>query len=134
MSIADPIANFLTLIRNASSAKQDIVDCPSSRTKEAISQMLKIEGFIKNFKKIDDKKQGVIRIYLKYGKGKEKPPVITNLQRVSMPGRRVYKKVDEIKSVFGGIGIAIISTSKGLKTDKECREAGIGGEVLCRIW
>ncbi len=134
MSMTDPIANFLTLIRNASRAKKKNVDCPSSKVKEQIAQILKREGFIKNFKKIEDNKQGILRIYLKYDKDKQKVAAITNLKRISRPGLRVYEKAEEIKPVLGGVGIGIISTSKGIKTDKECREAKIGGEILCHIW
>ena len=134
MSMTDPIANFLTFIRNASKAKKKNLDCPSSKVKEQIAQILKKEGFIENYKKIEDNKQGMLRIYLKYGRDRQKTPVITGLKRISKPGLRIYQKADEIKPVLGGIGIAIISTSKGIKTDKECRDTGIGGEPLCRIW
>ncbi len=134
MSMADPIASFLTVIRNACRQKKKTVDCPSSGVKEQIAQILKNEGYTENFKKIDDDKQGVLRIYLKYGKDKRKTPAISDLRRISKPGRRVYKKVDELKPVLGGLGIAIVSTSKGIKTDKECKDVKLGGEVLCNIW
>lgn len=134
MSMTDPIANFLTLIRNASRAKKKNVDCPSSKVKEQIAQILKNEGFIENYKRIEDDKQGILRVYLKYGKGRQKTSAITDLKKVSKPGLRVYKKADEIKPVLGGIGIAIVSTSKGIKTDEECRDIKIGGELLCHIW
>ena len=134
MSMTDPIANFLTLIRNASRAKKKSVDCPSSKVKEEIAQALKREGFVKNFKKIEDNKQGVLRIYLKYGKDRQKTGAITDLKRISRPGLRVYQKADEIRPVLGGVGIGIISTSNGIKTDKECRDAKVGGETLCHIW
>ncbi len=134
MSMSDPIANFLTLVRNASKAKKKSVDCPSSNMKEQIAQILKKEGFIENYKKIEDNKQGKLRIYLKYGKDKHKPPAISNLKRISKPGLRIYKEAAKIKLVLGGVGIAIISTSKGIKTDEECRDAKVGGELLCHIW
>ena len=134
MSMTDPIANFLTLIRNASRAKKKSVDCPSSKVNEEIAQALKREGFVKNFKKIEDNKQGVLRIYLKYGKDRQKTGAITDLKRISRPGLRVYQKADEIRPVLGGVGIGIISTSNGIKTDKECRDAKVGGETLCHIW
>jgi len=132
--MTDPIADFLTLIRNASRAKKEKVDCPLSKTKEQIAQLLKREGLIKNFKKIEDNKQGILRIYLKYSKDKKKSAAITNLKKISKPGLRIYKKSEEIKPVLEGLGVAIVSTSKGVKTDKECRDIGIGGEVLCHIW
>ena len=134
MSMTDPIANFLTLIRNASRAKKKSVDCPSSKIKEEIAQTLKREGFVKNFKKIEDNKQGILRIYLKYGKDRQKTAAITDLKRISKPGLRVYEKAEEIRPVLGGVGIGIISTSNGIKTDKECRDAKVGGETLCHIW
>ncbi len=134
MSMTDPIANFLTLIRNALKARKANVDCPSSNIKEQMAQILKREGYIRNFKKIEDNKQGILRIYLKYGKDKQRTPVISNLKRISSPGLRIYEKSDQIKSVLEGIGIAIVSTSKGIRTDKECRDTKIGGEILCHIW
>lgn len=134
MSMTDPIANFLTLIKSASKAKKEKVDCPYSNIKERIAQILKKEGYIKNFKKIADNKQGILRIYLKYGAGKEKEPAITDIRRVSKPGLRIYKKSDDLKPVFGGIGIAVVSTSKGIMADKECKDTGVGGEVLCKVW
>ncbi|MFH0732072.1 MAG: 30S ribosomal protein S8 [Candidatus Omnitrophota bacterium] len=134
MSITDPIADFLTVVRNASKAKKDTVDCPSSKIKEQIAVLLKKEGYIRNFKKVEDKKQGLLRIYLKYSSDKNKKAAITNLQKISKPGLRIYKKSDEIKPVFSEIGIAVVSTSKGIKTDKECRDIGIGGEIICKVW
>ena len=132
MHITDPIADMLTRIRNANSAKHDTVDVPASNMKKAIAQILLEEGYIKNFQLIDDGTQGVIRISLKYGAGKEK--VISGLRRVSKPGLRVYAGADELPKVLRGLGIAIVSTSKGVMTDKKAREAHVGGEVLAFIW
>lgn len=134
MSMTDSIASYLTLIRNASRAKKKYVDCPSSKVKEQITDILKKKGYILNYKKIEDKKQSFLRLYLKYDKTRKKICAISNLRKISKPGRRVYQKSDEIKSVLGGIGIAVISTSKGIKTDNECRNEKIGGETLCHIW
>jgi len=134
MTMTDPVANFLTVIRNASKARKVTVDSPSSRVKECIADILKKEGFIKNYKKIDDNKQGILRIYLKYARDRQKTPAITSLKRVSRPGLRVYRKSETMKPVLGGIGIAVVSTSKGIKTDKECRDMKVGGEMLCQIW
>ena len=132
MHITDPIADMLTRIRNANSAKHDTVDVPASNMKKAIAQILLEEGYIKNFQLIDDGTQGVIRITLKYGAGKEK--VISGLRRVSKPGLRVYAGADELPHVLKGLGIAIVSTSKGIMTDKKAREAHVGGEVLAFVW
>ena len=132
MHITDPIADMLTRIRNANSAKHDTVDVPASNMKKAIAQILLEEGYIKNFQLIDDGTQGVIRISLKYGAGKEK--VISGLRRVSKPGLRVYAGADELPKVLRGLGIAIVSTSKGIMTDKKAREAHVGGEVLAFVW
>ena len=132
MHITDPIADMLTRIRNANSAKHDTVDVPASNMKKAIAQILLEEGYIKNFQLIDDGTQGVIRITLKYGAGKEK--VISGLRRVSQPGLRVYAGADELPTVLRGLGIAIVSTSKGIMTDKKAREAHVGGEVLAFVW
>ena len=132
MHITDPIADMLTRIRNANSAKHDTVDVPASNMKKAIAQILLEEGYIKNFQLIDDGTQGVIRITLKYGAGKEK--VISGLRRVSKPGLRVYAGADELPKVLRGLGIAIVSTSKGIMTDKEARKEKVGGEVLAFIW
>jgi len=123
---------MLTRIRNANSAKHDTVDVPASNMKKAIAQILLEEGYIKNFQLIDDGTQGVIRITLKYGAGKEK--VISGLRRVSKPGLRVYAGADELPKVLRGLGIAIVSTSKGVMTDKKAREAHVGGEVLAFVW
>ena len=132
MHITDPIADMLTRIRNANSAKHDTVDVPASNMKKSIAQILLEEGYIKNFQLIDDGTQGVIRITLKYGAGKEK--VISGLRRVSKPGLRVYAGADELPKVLRGLGIAIVSTSKGVMTDKKAREAHVGGEVLAFVW
>ena len=132
MHITDPIADMLTRIRNANNAKHDTVDVPASNMKKSIAQILLDEGYIKNFQLIDDGTQGVIRISLKYGAGKEK--VISGLRRVSKPGLRVYAGADELPKVLRGLGIAIVSTSKGVMTDKKAREAHVGGEVLAFIW
>ncbi len=133
MHITDPIADMLTRIRNASTAKHDTVDVPASNMKKSIAQILLDEGYIKNFQLIDDGTQGVIRITLKYLQpGKEK--AISGLRRVSKPGLRVYAGADELPRVLKGLGIAIISTSKGVMTDKKAREAHVGGEVLAFVW
>ena len=132
MQITDPIADMLTRIRNANSAKHDTVDVPASNMKKAIAEILLAEGYIKNYQIIDDGTQGIIRIALKYNAGKEK--VIQGLRRVSKPGLRVYAGADELPKVLKGLGIAIISTSKGIMTDKKAREAHVGGEVLAFVW
>ena len=132
MHITDPIADMLTRIRNANNAKHDTVDFPASNMKKAIAQILLEEGYIKNFQLIDDGTQGVIRITLKYNAGKEK--VLSGLRRVSKPGLRVYAGADELPRVLRGLGTAIVSTSKGVMTDKKAREAHVGGEVLAFIW
>ena len=132
MQITDPVADMLTRIRNANSAKHDTVDVPASNLKKAIAQILLDEGYIKNFQVIDDNTQGVIRITLKYLPGKEK--AIQGLRRVSKPGLRVYAVADELPRVLRGLGIAIISTSKGVMTDKAARTAHVGGEVLAFVW
>ena len=132
MHITDPIADMLTRIRNANNAKHDTVDVPASNMKKAIAQILLEEGYIKNFQLIDDGTQGVIRITLKYNAGKEK--VLSGLRRVSKPGLRVYAGADELPRVLRGLGTAIVSTSKGVMTDKKALEAHVGGEVLAFIW
>ena len=133
MQITDPIADMLTRIRNANNAKHDTVDVPASNMKKAIAQILLDEGYIKNFQIINDGTQGVIRITLKYLQpGKEK--VISGLRRVSKPGLRVYAGADELPRVLKGLGIAIVSTSKGIMTDKKARELNVGGEVLAFVW
>ncbi len=132
MSMTDPIADLLTRIRNASMAKLQKLDVPSSNMKVSIANVLRSAGFIKNYKVIADQKQGILRIYLKFID--EKEPVINEIKRVSRPGSRRYVKSDEIPSVKNGMGIAILSTSKGILADKAAREAGVGGEILCTIW
>ena len=132
MQITDPIADMLTRIRNANNAKHDTVDVPASNMKKAIAQILLEEGYIKNFQLIDDGTQGVIRVTLKYGPGKEK--VISGLRRVSKPGLRVYAGAEELPKVLRGLGIAIVSTSKGVMTDQKARQAHVGGEVLAFVW
>ena len=132
MQITDPIADMLTRIRNANSAKHDTVDVPASNMKKAIAEILLAEGYIKSYQIVDDGTQGIIRIALKYNVGKEK--VIQGLRRVSKPGLRVYAGADELPKVLKGLGIAIISTSKGVMTDKKAREAHVGGEVLAFVW
>ena len=132
MQITDPIADMLTRIRNANSAKHETVDVPVSNMKKAIAEILLEEGYIKSYEIVDDGKQGMIHITLKYGANKEK--VISGLQRVSKPGLRVYAGRDELPRVLKGLGIAIVSTSKGIMTDKKARAEKIGGEVLAFIW
>ena len=132
MHITDPIADMLTRIRNASNAKHDTVDVPASNMKKSIAQILLDEGYIKSFQMIDDGTQGTIRITLKYVGGKEK--AISGLRRVSKPGLRVYAGADELPRVLRGLGIAIISTSKGVMTDKAARAAHVGGDVLAFVW
>jgi small subunit ribosomal protein S8 len=132
MAMTDPIADFLTRIRNASMARFEKVDIPSSKMKLSIAKMLKEEGYIKNYKLIKDKKQGTLRLYLRYDA--ENEPVIGGLQRVSKPSCRVYVSHDKIPLVFKGFGTAILSTSKGILTDREARKKKIGGELLCNVW
>jgi len=132
MSLSDPIANLLTSIRNACKARHKKVDVPASKVKTEIVRVLLREKYINNFKSIADEKQGVLRIYLKYD-SKERP-VIQGLERVSKPGRRVYVRSHQVLRVQGGLGTALVSTSTGIRTDKEAREEKLGGELLCRIW
>ena len=132
MQITDPVADMLTRIRNANSAKHDTVDVPASNLKKAIAQILLDEGYIKAFQIVEDGTQGIIRITLKYNAGKEK--VISGLRRVSKPGLRVYAGAEELPKVLRGLGIAIVSTSKGVMTDKKARELHVGGEVLAFVW
>ena len=129
---SDPIADLLTRIRNASRAEHEKVDIPSSKLKVRIAELLKDEGFIKNFRVLDDNKQGTLRVYLKYGAGNEK--VISGLVRVSTPGRRVYVGHDRIPSILGGMGVALLSTSRGVFTDRVARKQKVGGEVLAYVW
>jgi small subunit ribosomal protein S8 len=130
--VTDPVADLLTRIRNGSLAEHEKVDVPSSKLKVRLAEILKEEGFIKNFRLIEDKRQGVLRVYLKYGPGQER--VISGLRRVSKPGRRLYVGADRIPSVLGGMGVAILSTPRGVLTDRESRKAKVGGEVLCYVW
>jgi small subunit ribosomal protein S8 len=132
MSVSDPIANLLTSIRNACKARHKKVDVPASSLKTEVVRVLLREKYINNYKQIDDKKQGLLRIYLKYD-AKEKP-VIQGIEKMSKPGRRVYLRKNVLPRVQGGMGTAIVSTSGGILTDKEAREEGLGGEYLCRIW
>ena len=131
MSMTDPIADLLTRIRNGSKARHEKVDLPSSNVKAAIAAILKEQGIINNFRVIKDDKQGILRIYLRYENG---VPVFNDIQRVSKPGRRIYKGKDELPTVKSGYGFAVISTSKGLMTDSGAREKGVGGEVLLSVW
>jgi len=132
MVMTDPIADFLTRIRNGNMVMHETVEVPSSKVKLSIADIMKQEGYIKEYEYIEDDKQGVIRVYLKYGPNKEK--VITGIKRISKPGLRVYVKKDEVPRVLGGLGTAVISTSRGLMTDKKARKEGLGGEVICYIW
>ena len=132
MQITDVIADMLTRIRNAGTAKHETVDVPASNVKNAIAQILVEEGYVKEVQIIDDGKQGVIRIYLKYTENKK--PVISGIKRISKPGLRIYSSKDELPKVLGGLGVAVISTSKGIMTDKKARNLGIGGEVMAYIW
>lgn len=132
MNLTDPISNALTIIRNGNMAKKIKVDIPFSKISEEIINILKREKFIKDFKFIDDKKQGVLRVYLRYTSSEE--PVIKGLSRISKPSLRVYVKKDRIPKVFGGLGMAILSTSRGIVTDTQALEMQAGGEVLCYVW
>jgi small subunit ribosomal protein S8 len=132
MVMTDPIADFLTRIRNGNMVMHAKIEAPSSKIKVAIAEILLDEGYIKNFEVVEDGKQGIIRVYLKYGAKKEK--VISGIKRISKPGLRVYVQKDEVPKVLGGLGTAIISTSQGVMTDKKARQAGLGGEVICYIW
>ncbi len=132
MSVTDPIADYLTCVRNACRAKHRKVEVPNSRLKVEIAKALLREGYISNFRVIEDQRQGVLRIYLKYA-GQERS-VISGIKRVSTPGRRVYLRKTEIPRVLGGLGSTILSTSHGVMTDKEARRAGLGGEVLAQVW
>ena len=130
--LTDPIADLLTRIRNASRAEHEKVDIPSSKLKLKIASILKSEGFIRNFRLIEDKRQGTLRVYLKYSAGNEE--MISGMVRVSTPGRRIYVTADKIPSILGGMGLAILSTSKGVMTDRESRKQKIGGELLALVW
>ncbi|MGD8895083.1 MAG: 30S ribosomal protein S8 [Acidobacteriota bacterium] len=132
MNMTDPIADMLTRIRNGVRARLPKVDVPSSRLKGEIARILKNEGYIANFKVVEDPRQGSIRVFLKYGPGRER--VITDLQRVSRPGCRIYCGKGEIPRVYGGLGINILSTSHGVMTGREAARTGVGGEILCNVW
>ena len=130
--MTDPMADMLTRIRNGNDAKHDSVDIPASNIKKELAEILLNEGFIKGYDIIEDGKQGIIRVDFKYGSQDQK--VISGIKRISKPGLRVYAKANEVPRVLGGLGIAILSTSKGIMTDKVARKAGIGGEVICYVW
>jgi len=130
--MTDPIADMLTRIRNGQKARHESVDVPASKLKTQVARILKEEGFIKNYKVIGDNKQGVLRIFLKYDE--EGEPAIISLRRVSKPGRRVYRKADEIPMVKNGLGVAIVSTSSGVMSDRTARKNKVGGEILCNVW
>ena len=132
MSVSDPVADFLTCIRNAIGAKHRKVDVPASRLKTELAKVLLRERFINNFKTIEDAGQGVLRVYLKYTN--DETSVISGLKRVSKPGRRVYVGKERIPRVMGGLGCSVVSTSRGLMTDREARDAGLGGELVCQVW
>lgn len=132
MVMTDPIADFLTRVRNANQARHESLEAPASKMKKDIANILKREGFIKNVEFMEDDKQGIIRVFLKYGKDNER--VITGLKRISKPGLRVYAKAGEVPKVLNGLGIAIVSTSEGVITDKEARTKNIGGEIIAYVW
>ncbi len=132
MQITDVIADLLTRIRNAGAAKHETVDIPASNVKSAIADILVEEGYVKEVQRIDDGKQGILRVYLKYTANKK--PVISGIKRISKPGLRIYASKEELPKVLGGLGIAIISTSKGIMTDKKARKLGVGGEVMAYVW
>ncbi|MCA0972643.1 30S ribosomal protein S8 [Halobacillus litoralis] len=132
MTMTDPIADMLTRIRNANMVRHEKLELPASNVKKEIADILKREGFVRDYEFVEDSKQGVLRIFLKYGQSNER--VITGVKRISKPGLRVYAKAEELPKVLNGLGVAVVSTSKGLLTDKEAREQAIGGEVLAYIW
>lgn len=132
MTMTDPIADMLTRIRNANMVKHEKLELPSSKMKQEIADILKREGFVKDYEVIEDNKQGVLRIFLKYGPNEEK--VITGIKRISKPGLRVYAKANEVPRVLNGLGIAVVSTSKGVLSDREARAQAVGGEVLAYVW
>ena len=132
MAMSDPIADMLTRIRNAVKAKLKSVDIPGSKLKTEVAKILKDEGFIRNYKFLKDGKQGILRVYLKYGEGQTN--VIYGLKRISKPSRRVYVKGKDIKPVYNGMGLSILSTSRGIMTDKKAQRENLGGEILCNIW
>ena len=132
MTMTDPIADMLTRIRNANTVGHETVEIPASKIKKAIAEILKEEGYIADFDVIDDNKQGIIKVTMKYGANKEK--VITGIKKISKPGLKVYAKANDVPRVLGGLGIAIISTSKGVVRDRQARKMGVGGEVICYVW
>lgn len=132
MAMTDPIADMLTRIRNANVVYHEKVDIPASKMKVALAEILKNEGFIRDYQQVSDNKQGIIRVFMKYGAERER--VITGIKRISKPGLRVYVKRTEIPRVLGGLGVAVVSTTLGLMSDKQARAAGLGGEVVCYIW
>lgn len=132
MAMTDPIADMLTRIRNANTVGHETVEIPASKMKKAIAEILKEEGYIADFEMIEDDKQGMIKVTMKYGANKEK--VISGIKKISKPGLKVYAKAGEVPKVLGGLGIAIVSTSKGIVSDKEARKLGVGGEVICYVW
>lgn len=132
MVTTDPIADLITRIRNANRANHEKVDIPASKMKQEVVRLIKEEGFIRNYKVLEDRRQGMIRVFLKYGPNREH--IINEVERVSKPGRRVYTTADRIPRVLGGLGVAILSTSQGIMTDRQARRARVGGEVLCYIW
>ncbi|RKQ32332.1 30S ribosomal protein S8 [Oceanobacillus halophilus] len=132
MTMTDPIADMLTRIRNANMVKHEKLELPASKMKQEIADILKREGFVKDYEVIEDNKQGVLRIFLKYGPNEEK--IITGIKRISKPGLRVYAKANEVPRVLNGLGIAIVSTSKGVLSDKEARSQAVGGEVMAYVW
>ncbi|MEN8244187.1 MAG: 30S ribosomal protein S8 [Thermodesulfobacteriota bacterium] len=132
MAMSDPVADMLTRIRNAGKAKFNSVDIPGSTLKVEVAKVMRDEGYIRNFKFVKDDKQGILRVYLKYDK--QQKHVIWNIDRVSKPSRRVYLKSKDVKPVYNGLGIAILSTSKGIMSDKNARKENVGGEILCNIW
>ncbi len=132
MTMTDPIADMLTRIRNANTVGHKTVEIPASKMKKAIAEILKEEGYIEDFEVIEDDKQGIIKVTMKYGANREK--VISGIKKISKPGLKVYAKANEVPKVLGGLGIAIISTSKGIVSDKEARKLGVGGEVICYVW
>ena len=132
MTMTDPIADMLTRIRNANTVGHETVEIPASTMKKAIAEILKEEGYITDFEVIDDNKQGIIKVTMKYGANKER--VISGIKKISKPGLKVYAKAGEVPKVLGGLGIAIVSTSKGIVSDKEARKLGVGGEVICYVW
>ena len=132
MTMTDPIADMLTRIRHANTVGHETVEIPASRIKKSIAEILLEEGYINGFEVIDDNKQGIIKVQMKYGAGKER--VITGIKKISKPGLKVYAKANEVPKVLGGLGIAIVSTSKGVISDKKARQLGVGGEVICYVW